>query len=172
MNTRTRRPARPQSLARRSVDFGESLAPYLPANRPLPAITAGRLSPDAKRLGRYARWVLAATLAGAGIGWLVISARPAGATTPTPAVPIAQTSVTVERLPEVSTDLSRVSAPAADRLVVHPASSVDQARAGNVWQVLPGAIYQANAQPEALQPGYSGYGFGQGATGTDAVIIR
>jgi hypothetical protein len=120
----------------------------------------------------YGLWGLAAIAAGAGIGLFIVADRTQ--TSGVAPVPVAKAGVKVTAASAASTTKIAPAATAktAD-LSVKPAASVYQSQTtSDLQRISTAAIYQPAAQPTALQPGFSAYGFGQGGPGTDAVVIK
>jgi hypothetical protein len=157
MAWRTRKKARPD-------DFHESLAPYMPA----PALATPHIGPGLVRAALYSLWVVAAIAAGAGIGLWLVSQAPAR--TVLPGLPVATAAVNVQPVPAGTIAQAKAAGTAA--LKVAPSSSVEQSQAGDVWRVAPASSVQPAGQPEALQPGFTSYGYGQGTVGTAPVVKK
>jgi hypothetical protein len=149
------------------MEFRESLAPVMPSAMPLPEVRP--LPRPLLRTAAYTLWVLAAIAAGAGLGAYIISQHPAATTTVSP-LPIATAKVAVT--PVASATLVTATTKVAAVTPVAPADSVYQSQLGDIWQVSTANAIQASAQPEALQPGFTAYGYGQGGPGTDPVVKK
>ncbi|HVQ44002.1 MAG TPA: hypothetical protein VMT30_03485 [Candidatus Saccharimonadia bacterium] len=165
-------PIKPTRTARNQPPkFDESLGGIMRPPSTLPVSPLAR--PAQPRLGlRQLRlllmvvWVLAATMAGIGIGGLIRDAlRPAAIGEPP--VPVAQATVVARTL--TAGALAVAAAPIRPDLAVSPAAAVQQARAGTPIITLAAASVQAADVSDALQPSFNHFGHAQGNIGTAPV---
>jgi hypothetical protein len=134
----------------------------------VPSLPARSISPKLIRGAMIVLWVLAAIAAGAGVGALIITNRPVVSSAP--GLPVAKSSVSFAEVAAPALVSSKTTT-AADLKVV-PQDDVDQSQIGDFWPIVPAANLQPSDGPDALQPGFTKYGPGQGGNGTDPVVIR
>jgi hypothetical protein len=153
---------------RRPADFHESLNPVLPTPISAPALPTVALPSNTFRYALATLWAVAAISAGAGIGALIISARSSAEILGEAPVPVAtaQLSVAPDTTPAT---IQPATTTDPQSLAVSPSDAVKQAQAGNPFAVASASFYQPISGTNALQPGFSHYGFAQGARGTDPV---
>jgi hypothetical protein len=142
--------------------------PVAPADHDTTTTARGTTSPNYIRGGMIVLWVLAAVAAGAGIGAMIIAGHTVVSTAP--GLPVAKGDVKVGNLATVNLTPAKTSTQAALKVV--PSTDVDQSQLSNFWPVAQADVFQPSNGPLALQPGFIGYGPGQGGLGTDAVVIR
>jgi hypothetical protein len=152
---------------KQSVEFHETLTPVVPYAPAAPTIPAVHRIPDNYlRAGLYLVWAVAAILAGIAVGlWTTGKIRTVATEAP---VPVAKSQVAVAAVSAPSLVPGGVAAQ-TQALAVAPATSVNQAQAGNVVALASGGVLQPAAGSDSLQPGFSHYGVTQGKLGTTPV---
>jgi hypothetical protein len=164
MNT----PAKPKKTPRnKPLKFDETLSVSMPV--PATSPVTARLTFRQIRLILGLIWVLAAVMAGIGIGRLIHNASTPLAKAEAP-VPVASAQIQV-----LAASAFLTPAIIAENIYVQPtlrvesSTAVNQAQVGTVITTLNSSMYQPATEPDSLQPGFNHFGRPQGTIGTALV---
>ncbi len=146
------------------ANFDETLAASI--NMPASISEQPRLSLRQVRLALSVVWVIAAIIAGVGVGRMISDARNV-AIIAEPATPIAASKVTAAAITSGNISSPRIIPSTIAK--VTPAEAIMQAQAGSIMTSVPASNLQAVDRLNSLLPGYDTNVHTQGNIGVDPV---